>query len=339
MALDILPRGRRAWLRASATWAAVGLAAGGAAFLMIRMPGRSHRGPLPPLTADEAAVEERLRAHVRRLSLEIGERNLRWPRRLDEAARTVAEELESLGYPVSTQPFEVEGETVRNVEGEMRGTSSPGEIVLVGSHYDSVFGSPGANDNATGVAATLEVARLLRGRPLPKTVRFVAFVNEEPPFFQTDDMGSRVYARRSRARGEVIVAMFSLETLGCYSDAHGSQEYPFPFGAVYPDTADFVGFVADRSSAALVRRAIGSFRRHTAFPSEGLAAPGFVTGVSWSDHWAFAEEGYPAIMVTDTAFFRDSRYHTAEDTWERIDYARLARVTAGLARVVAELAQ
>jgi Zn-dependent M28 family amino/carboxypeptidase len=166
----------------------------------------------------------------------------------------------------------------------------------------------------------------------------VAFVNEEAPFSYSELMGSRVYARRAHARNEDIVAMFSLETIGYYSDTAGSQSYPFPFSLFYPDAGNFIGFVGNAMSRTLVRRVVASYRRQTHFPSEGIAAPEWVTGVAWSDHWSFWREGYPAVMVTDTAPFRYPYYHTAADTPDKIDYGRLARVVAGLASVISELA-
>ena len=199
-------------------------------------------------------------------------------------------------------------------------------------------GSPGADDNASGVAALLELARLLAGTALPRTVRFVAFANEEAPFFYGDEMGSNLYAARAHAQGERIEAMLSLETVGYFTDQPGSQRYPFPFSLFYPDTGNFIGFVGNLSSRRLVRRVIGAFRVSTAFPSEGVAAPSGMEGVHWSDHWSFWEAGYPAIMVTDTAPFRYPHYHTATDTPEQLDYTGLARVTGGLAEVVGVLA-
>ncbi len=210
--------------------------------------------------------------------------------------------------------------------------------MVVGAHYDSVAGTRGANDNASGTAAVLEVARLLAGRDLARTVRFVAFVNEEPPYFKTEQMGSRVYARRSRERGERIVAMLSIETIGYYRDEPGTQKYPFPFSLFYPAEGNFIGFVGNLGSRSLVRRCVGSFRSHAAFPSEGAALPGWITGVDWSDHWSFWKEGYAAVMVTDTAPFRYPWYHDSADTADRLDYERTARVVAGIARVVADLA-
>ncbi|MCZ6478871.1 MAG: M28 family peptidase [candidate division NC10 bacterium] len=283
-------------------------------------------------------MRDRLERHVSMLAGEIGERNIWHPQGLEASVDYIEKVLGDSGYQVEMQEYKVEGKPVANLEAERIGTSLAGEIVVVGAHYDSVFGTPGANDNASGVAGLLEIARLLATEELSRTVRFVAFVNEEPPFFLTGDMGSRVYASRSRRRGEDIVAMLSIETIGYYSEVSGSQHYPFPFSYFYPTTANFIGFVGNFSSRRLVRRAIGTFREHTRFPSEGLAAPEWVTGVGWSDHWSFWQEGYPAIMVTDTALFRYDHYHTPQDTPEKLDYARTARVVSGLTRVVADLA-
>ena len=196
----------------------------------------------------------------------------------------------------------------------------------------------GANDNASGVAALVEVARLLVAKPLARSVRFVAFVNEEAPFFYTLDMGSHRYARRAHERGDNITAMLSLETIGYYSDAPGSQHYPFPFSFFYPDTANFIGFVGNLSSRSLVRCSLDAFRQYTPFPSEGLASPGWITGISWSDHWSFWQAGYPAIMITDTALFRYAHYHAPTDTPDKLDYNRTARVVNGLSYVVEVLA-
>jgi Zn-dependent M28 family amino/carboxypeptidase len=237
------------------------------------------------------------------------------------------------------ESFRSRGKPVRNIVAEKRGGGRAEEILLVGAHYDSVLGSPGANDNGSGVAALLELARLLADLPLTRGVRFVAFVNEEPPFSYTAEMGSVVHAKAARARGERIRAMLSLETIGYYSDAPGSQQYPFPLGFFYPERANFIGFVGNLKSRKLVSEALHAFRRHTAFPSEGAAVPGWITGVGWSDHWSFWQAGYPAIMVTDTAFFRYAHYHTAGDTPDKADYGRSARVVAGLAGTIADLAR
>jgi Zn-dependent M28 family amino/carboxypeptidase len=307
---------------------------------MLGMPGKSQICSLPPLTDEERALVVCLEAHVRRLAGDIGERNLWRPSALAAAGRYIDGTLGAT-LPVTSQEFAVEHQTVRNIEAEIRGANRADEIIIVGAHYDSVFGCPGANDNATGTAAALEIARWLAGRrPLARTIRIVAFVNEEPPFFRTPNMGSLVYARRARERGERILGMLSLETIGWYSDMPGSQHYPLslPFGLIYPTTANFLAFVGNTRSRDLTRRVLGSFRRHTAFPSEGAAVPSWIPGIAWSDHWAFWQNAYPAVMVTDTALYRYPHYHTENDTPDKVDYDRLARVAAGLERVVEQLA-
>lgn len=305
---------------------------------MIGMPGKSWSDPVPPLSSEERLIHDNLIRHVGVLAGRIGERNVWQPRKLAAAALYIRGTLEGLGYEVRTQSFESHGLTLQNLEIELPGDKVPQEIIVVGAHYDSIAGTPGANDNASAVAALLAIARLLAGNTYPRTVRLVAFANEEPPFFYSDEMGSMVYAARSRQRGEQIMAMLALETIGYYTDIHGSQHYPFPFSFFYPDTGNFIGFVGNLSSRHLVRRVVGTFRASTAFPSEGLAAPGWMMGVHWSDHWSFWQAGYPAVMVTDTALFRYQHYHAATDTPEKLDYPGLARVTRGLVDVVAELA-
>lgn len=304
---------------------------------MTHMPGRSHRGPLPPLTAEAAALRDGLRHHVALLGATIGERHVWRPEALGQAADYVEHQLAAAGYEVGRQDFMARGEAVANVFTERRGDRAD-EVVLVGAHYDTVRGSPGANDNASGVAAMLELARLLRDARLARTVRFVAFANEESPFFMTRSMGSRVCARACRAAGERVVAMLSLETIGCYSDRPRSQHYPGPFALAYPTVGNFIAFVGNLRSHALVQRCVAAFRRTTPFPSEGAALPAYIPGVFWSDHWAFWREGYRAVMVTDTAPFRYRAYHTAHDTPDKLDYERMARVVVGLAEVVRELA-
>jgi Zn-dependent M28 family amino/carboxypeptidase len=228
---------------------------------------------------------------------------------------------------------------VRNIEVEVQGSARASEIVIVGAHYDSVLGAPGANDNGSGVAAVIELARLFGGSSPSRSLRFVTFVNEEPPFSHSDAMGSRHYSRRARERGESIVAMFSLETIGYYSERPGSQHYPFPLSFFYPSTGNFIAFVSNLSSRGLLHEAIAGFRRHAGFPSEGAAAPAFLPGVDWSDHWSFWKEGFPALMVTDTAPYRYPHYHTMQDTPDKVDYERLARVVTGLHGMLREFAQ
>ena len=165
-------------------------------------------------------------------------------------------------------------------------------------------------------------------------IRLVFFVNEEPPFFQTDAMGSLVYAKALKQRDEKIVGMLSLETLGFYRDLPGSQRYPSPLNLLYPDTGNFIAFVGTTASRPLVRKTIAAFRARAAFPSEGGSAPAFVRGIDWSDHWSFEQVGIPAVMITDTAVFRYPHYHRTTDRPDKIDYDKLARVVSGLVTVV-----
>lgn len=292
-------------------------------YVVIGMPGRSHRGELPPLDAEGRALAERLRKHVVELSKTERYVDLETPARYIETA---------LGPNAASHYFESGGRKMRNIEIACPQSS----YVVVGAHYDTVPGSPGADDNASGVAALIELVRLLGKEGLP--IRFVAFANEEVAHVRTSDMGSWSWAQRSRERGEDVRAMLSLEMLGYYSDAPGSQRYPAPLRLFYPDRANFIAFVGDLGARRLVRKAIASFRQHAAFPSEGLAAPSFIPGVTWSDHWPFRRHGFAAIMVTDTAFNRYAHYHSPTDTAEKLDYERLARITLGLAGVLRDLA-
>ncbi|UCD27813.1 MAG: M28 family peptidase [Planctomycetota bacterium] len=307
---------------------------------MISMPGRSHVGPLPELTVEEIEIRHRLQTHIEMLAGTIGERNVfasQYPQ-LRKAEAYIRKQFDLTGYKVEEQVFKVFNRDVCNIEATLTGVSEKDEILIVGAHYDAVVNSPAANDNASGVAGILEIARLLYDRKPARTVRFVAFVNEEPPFFQTKDMGSLVYAKNTRQQKDNIIGMISLETIGYYSDTEGGQKYPFPFSLFYPSVGNFIGLVGNLGSRSLVRNSIGLFRKHTAFPSEGVAAPGFIPGIDWSDHWSFWQQGYKALMVTDTAPYRYPYYHTQQDTPDKIDYDRTARVVAGLAHMVFGLA-
>ena len=305
---------------------------------MIRMPGQSHQGPLPPLTDEQRTLAQELHSHVQMLAEQIGERNVFHHDRLVMAADYIRATLAGAGYEVRLQPYEVAGKICENIEAEVRGGKRPDDIIVIGAHYDSVQGSPGANDNASGVAATLALARAFAEATPARTLRFVLFANEEPPLFQTEHMGSRVYAKRSRERGEKIVLMLSLETIGYYSDEPGSQHLLFPLNLIYPSTGNFIAFVSNVENGFLVRQLVGSFRQQAQFPSEGGALWDLIPGVGWSDHWAFWKEGYPAVMVTDTAPFRYPAYHSPADRPELVQYERMARVVSGLRAVIVEMA-
>lgn len=304
-------------------------------WFMIRMPGTnvSHAAPL---AGDEIALRAELRSHVQKLAGEIGERNMSHYPALLQAAEFIEKAFSDAGLQPRRDSYEIRGRACHNIEAEIAGKSN--DIIVIGAHYDSVDASPGANDNATGVAATLALARRFAQKQPEKTLRFVAFVNEEPPYFQTEEMGSLVYARRCKARNDRIVAMISLETIGYFSDKSHSQTYPSAgLGAFYPDTANFIGFACNFSSRHLLKRCLTTFRSAEKLPSEGGAVPAFIPGVGWSDHWAFWQNGYRAIMITDTALFRYGHYHEPTDTPDQLDYDRFTLVVSGTERVIAEL--
>jgi Zn-dependent M28 family amino/carboxypeptidase len=242
-----------------------------------------------------------------------------------------------LGYAPQSQVYEADGKSVRNISVELApGAATPATPSLViGAHYDSAGIAPGANDNGSGTAAVIELARLLKDVPLKdKRLRLVLFVNEEPPYDRTPDMGSARYAKALHEKGEQVAGMVSLETIGCFSDEPGTQMYPAPFGLFFSDKANFVAFVAMPGSRGFLHDVVGLFRGHTQFPTIGGTAPDQVPGIGWSDHWAFWERGYPAIMVTDTALFRYRHYHKATDTPDTFDYDKLARITLGLEKTI-----
>jgi hypothetical protein len=303
----------------------------------IRMPGRN-TSTAATLDEREIALRAELLADVQKLAGEIGERNLNRYPQLVAAGDFIEASLTGAGLTPRRVSYELRGQACHNIEVEIRGTSP--EIIVIGAHYDSVFGCPGANDNASGVAAMLALARCFAGKPTGKTLRFVAFVNEEPPFFQTDKMGSVVYAKRCQERDDRITAMISLETIACFSDEPGSQKYPAPgLGLFYPSKGNFIGFASNTGSRSLLRAAVSAFRQAGRIPCEGAALPAAVPGIGWSDHWSFWQSGYPAIMVTDTAPFRYPHYHEPTDTPDKLDYDRFALVVSGMASVIKELAK
>ena len=294
--------------------------------------------------ADTRTLAERLRGHVVELAGTIGERNLVYPEQLRRAEHYLAAQLAKAGHVVRWQTYMCRGHEVSNLEVEIAGTTNPGEIIVVGAHYDSVnhrgVASPGANDNASGSAAVVELARMLKDSKPARTIRLVLFVNEEPPYFWTDEMGSLVYARAAKQRGDMIVGMLSIETIGYYRDEKGTQEYPPLVGLAYPSTGNFIALVGPASTGGSewVERCTAAFRAASDVPAEGAALPSLVPRVNSSDHWSFWKQGWPALMVTDTAPYRYPYYHKAEDTPEKLDYERMARVVEGVAKMVQAVA-
>jgi hypothetical protein len=318
-------------------------------FVFLRMPGGSYDGAPP----DVAELGGRLRADVEQLADKIGPRSLSDYAGLQRAADFLEASFRAMGYEVSRDEYQApdgliddkawpgaRGQVYSNIVAERKGCEFPGQIVVTGAHYDSVSVSRcrGANDNASGVAGTLALARFFTGEKSKRTLRFVAFVNEEPPFFHTEGMGSLVYARRCKERKENITAMFCLETIGCFFEEEGSQSYPPPLQFVYPSKGNFIAFVGNLSSVGLLRNSVSVFKRSCPLPAEGGAVPGFIMGSNWSDHWSFWKNGYKALMITDTAPFRYPYYHQGNDNADKLNYDKMARLIKGLQAVLKEAA-
>ncbi|HEY9713146.1 MAG TPA: M20/M25/M40 family metallo-hydrolase, partial [Chroococcales cyanobacterium] len=312
--------------------------------------------PLPQGSSAEALreeLQERLKKHVTVLSSQIGARSLtRSPKGLEKAAQYIESSFIELGYSPQAQRFDVNqvnfldqimgggGGQCRNISVTIAGSGKEAErVVIVGAHYDSVYDCPAADDNASGVASLLEIARDLHERKPGKTIILVAFVNEEPPFFRTDAMGSRHFAQSLFDRQVKVDAMLSLETIGYFTDRHNSQKYPPGLDQIYPKVGNFIAFVSNSANSALTTECVTSFRQAVKFPCEGMAAPNTVRGIDFSDQQSFWKLGYPGLMVTDTAFMRYPYYHTKSDTLDKIDFTKLALVTAGLIGVVEHLSK
>jgi Zn-dependent M28 family amino/carboxypeptidase len=295
----------------------------------------------PGAAVPEPSLASRLHTHVSAIA--SSEHNTATPARLEEAARYIENVLKTEGYAIHRQEYRAGGQMVRNIEVSIANVvpkAKPARIFIVGAHYDSAPGAPGANDNGSGTAAVLELARLLKDiRPSQGTeVKFVFFVNEEPPWFHGDEMGSMQHARKMHDEGQNVEGALVLETIGWYSQQRRSQQLPPGLEGRYPDTGNFIAFVGTLESSRLVQDALSAFRAVSDFPAHGLAAPAYVQGVTLSDHSSYNRYGYPAIMITDTAFMRYPYYHTAEDTPDKVDYDSTARVVQGLARTIVALA-
>jgi hypothetical protein len=286
--------------------------------------------------ATGTSTAEELRRSVTMLASTIGPRSTEAPRGLEEAATWLATELRRCGYEVQEERFLAGSppQEVRNLSATRTGADPALPMLVVGAHYDAVSTMPGADDNASGTAAALLLARRFSIRAPKRTVRFVFFTNEEPPHFQTDTMGSRIAADRARLRGDKIAVMLSLETLGFYSDAEGSQSVPGALALLYPSRGNFVAFVGSLAARSEVRDLVGRFRETGRLPAEGAALPTMIPGVMYSDHESYERAGYPAVMVTDTAFDRNKNYHEKTDLPATLDYPRFASAVEGLDEVL-----
>jgi len=274
---------------------------------------------------------ERLRRDVTRLCSEFTPRGFRNRLNLDRAAAWIEEELRAAGLRVEVQEYELREGLYRNVVGFREGARPSAPVTVIGAHYDAFDELPGADDNASGLAVLLELARTLPEEQPRAPQYLVAFCTEEPPFFGGDDMGSYRFAVRLHEHGVAVDLMVALDLVGRYSDEPGSQRFPLPgLGLLYPDRGDFIAVVGDLWSGSAIRRVKRAMLATRAIPVESFRAPASMAGIRWSDHHSFRRLGLPAVLVTDTAFMRNDDYHTPGDTPEKLDYERMAGLVRAL---------
>jgi Peptidase family M28 len=285
-------------------------------------------------TPEERDLAVRLKTTVEHLSVKLGERNMEKSWNYASATDDIARDLEKLGYEARRQGYAIGTDVVQNIEAKVPGGRHGDESVVVGAHYDTERGSPGADDNASGVAAVFELARMFREKKPSRTLRFVFFANEEAPYSQTEQMGSLVYAKDLVAHGTRVVAMLSLESIGYFSSDAGSQHYPPELASRYPTVGDFIAVVGNEASRPLLDNLTQTLKRSATLPVVGDVLPDTVPDGSRSDHWSFWKLGIPAVMITDTAPFRNPHYHKTTDLPDVLDFDRMSRVVAGLAKVL-----
>jgi Zn-dependent M28 family amino/carboxypeptidase len=285
---------------------------------------------------DRDVIQTNLARHLTYLSVTLGDRSIYRPRNLKAAEDYVWQEFAAMGYAPRRQSFTSRGEKVSNI---IAGDENPGGYYILGAHYDTVAGTPGADDNASGVAVLLEVARLAQNLTLPQPWAFIAFTCEEPPAFSTPDMGSRVYAQEARQQAAKILGMLCLEMVGYYSQTPQSQSLPLPLRLMgYPTTGNFIGLVSDWRSRPLMVRLEAAIKGGCLLPAVTLAVPfggHMLPEVRLSDHASFWDAGYPAVMVTDTAFMRNPNYHGPGDVMDLLDLTAMTELTLGLVNFVA----
>jgi hypothetical protein len=290
------------------------------------------RRDIPPVNSS------RMKEHVKMIVEDMFPRDAGHPRNLDRLADLIRQSFIKARGEVSEQSFVAKGKTYRNVIASFGLKTN--ERIIVGAHYDTAEELPGSDDNASGIAGLLELAYLLGNTQPGIRVDLVGYTLEEPPYFHTEFMGSAVHAQLLQRQNAVVRLMISLEMIGYFSDASGSQSMPLSFlKPFYPTKGNFIAIVSKLDHGSIVRRVKRAMRSASALPVYSLNAPRFIPGIELSDHLNYWEAGYDAIMVTDTAFLRNLRYHTAEDTPETLDYKRMAMVVQGVYAAILEIAK
>jgi len=298
-----------------------------AASVSVSRPESTHSGDV-----------HRLYAHVEQLSVHIGSRSIYEYDKMEDTKRYIVSCLESFGHIPTLQNYEYGGKTYSNIIVSIPGATYPDETVIFGAHYDTVYGTPGADDNASAVAVLLEMCRALKSSAPGRTLKLIFFFLEEPPVFRTEHMGSYVYAKEAKARNENITSMICLEMVGYFTDKKGGQTFPLPLmSMMYSTTPDFIAVVGNLRSRGLVERVKNSLISASRIPVETLTSVSFVPGVDLSDHRSFWKMGYPAVMITDTAFYRNPNYHMEYDTIDTLDFTAMADLLKGLLQVAKDL--
>ena len=324
--------------RPVALMAAVCLSCFAGVAYMTTMPGEPSKTLSVDLDATGVATHDALKRHVEFLA--SAPRNRRdAPEHERAVVEYIERELRSYGFaPVRQVVPTAEGD-FHNIIVRIDGTSSPDEVVVLGAHWDTRGPTPGADDNASGVAALLELSRWLATQRAKRSLELVFWANEEPPYFRTEQMGSLVHARSLRAANVNVVWALSLEMLGYYDPSEGAQRYPAAISPFYPNHGAFIAFVGSMWHRDAVTVPVAVMREKTTFPTYGFAGPEQMTGIGFSDHWSFWQVGYPAVMVTDTSFFRTPHYHQYSDTPDTLDWVRFPWLVVSLRDVVAHFAQ
>jgi len=275
------------------------------------------------------ADKDQLLAHVKKLSDELPDRSID-TEKLNLSAEYIHSEFSKHLKNVFFQEYNVDGLIYKNVIAEIGETSCNG-IYVIGAHYDAFNGLPGADDNASGIAGVLELARILSNKPPRCKTQLIAYTLEEPPYFRSEGMGSYIHAKSLIDKNESVALMLSIEMIGYFSDEENSQEYPLEsLSKIYPSAGNFIGLVSNLSNVLITRKIKKYMTAATPLPVQSINAPADIPGIDLSDHRNYWHFGFPAIMITDTSFYRNERYHTEDDTWDTLDYGKMAMVVDGV---------
>lgn len=302
------------------------------AYCMTYMPGKSYSGESPKISDLQKELAVKYKNQLELFATEP--RNVTHMKGLKNTEQFLINELKLLNVEVNEQNY---GD-FKNIEAVIPSKEKSLKTLVIGAHYDTSYDSIGADDNASSVVILLElVKRFKEFNSKDTTLKLVFFTNEEPPYFKTKMMGSMVYAKELHEKKENVIAMYAFDCLGYFKDEKGSQNYPIMFAPFYGNKGDFVGFVGGLNSRDLVIKTLTSFRKNAKFPSEGVAAFDKIAGISWSDHSSFNYYGWPALMVTDTAFNRNHHYHKTTDTIDKLNLEKMAQLTDELETMFRDL--